>query len=390
MPYIIGNYLQLYQFLRSQQDTYQFYDRVWVQHLDKVNQCTVFSYQTIEVDECDHLSPFICEIDPEVTINLLFWKDDTATLAVIGVVSAILLLMAVILGFWCSKSRKRHEERLERRNSIRQSLRSLKSIGSTNGLSDIGYRQNVNSQKSSPTLTKEYKKMMNGSLDSMEKSQYNSSIDDTQSYDIYEAHNPSLSARWDRPHHSFDLTYQNKGFRDNSTFASRENNAYSDSNQTESYYDAGTLPMGSSVANTDSIADIKKGISPTPKFDASSYRTNDYYAHTPTLERTESVMTPDSEITENGYFYKNPPPMQTYYDYNNSVLDMNKHNRPSTESLLETNIDDDKTHAHLLPKSKSEALLETNFDVCEVGLPELNEALSLTNRSKSQPLETSM
>ncbi|KAK6621229.1 hypothetical protein RUM43_011535 [Polyplax serrata] len=393
MPYLFGNYLRLYEFLRSQQDSYRFYDRIWVRHLDKINDCTAFAYQTVAVDDCDRLSPFICEIDPEVQINLFFWKDDTTILAVLGAAGGLVILMGIILVFWCTKCRKRREERLERRNSIRQSLRSLKSVGSTNGLSDLGYRQNMSSsQRSSPTLVKDYKKMMNGSLDSMEKCQYNSSIDETQSYDIYEAHNPNMSTRWDHPgatRPSFDLTYQNRGFRDTSTFTSRENNAYSESNQGEDYYEAGTLPLAASVANTDSIVEMKKGITLSPKYDSSRYRPNNYYAHTPTFERSDTARTPDSELTDNSYFYNNPPPMQTYYDYNNSVLDVNKQ-RPSAESLLETNIDEGKTQSHVLPKAKSEALLETNFDICEVGLPPTSEALSLANRSKSQPLETSM
>lgn len=55
---------------------------------------------------------------------------------------------------------------------------------------------------------------MNGSLDSMDKSQFNSSLEeDTQSYDIYEAHNPNAAAvPPDRNKSNFiDLTYQNQG-----------------------------------------------------------------------------------------------------------------------------------------------------------------------------------
>lgn len=76
----------------------------------------------------------------------------------------------------------------------------------------------------------------NGSIDSMEKSAYSSSIDDTQSYDVYESHNPNPSSFSFSPtieyHRSpmkyenqyakpttFDLAYKNEGFRDNSTFA---------------------------------------------------------------------------------------------------------------------------------------------------------------------------
>ncbi|KAL0266608.1 UNVERIFIED_CONTAM: hypothetical protein PYX00_009105 [Menopon gallinae] len=391
MPFIVGNYLDLYHFLKSQQEHYQYYDRVWVQHIDKINQCTVFTYQTIEIDHCERLSPFICEIDPKVFINILNWKGDVITVAIVGAMGVFFLLLAMIVGFWCTKSRRRHEQRLERRNSIRQSLHSLKSIGSTNGLSDLSYRRNIGKvQKSSPTFAKDYKQMLNGSLDSVEKSQCNSSIDDNQSYDTYETHNLGMNLGWNgHGEPSYDLTFQNKGFRDNSTFVSRENNAYTGTNtpQTESYYDAGTLPLSPSIANTDSVIDMKQEIS--PDFDNSSmnYRPNDYFAHTPTSERTDNLLTPDSELTENGFYY-NPPPAQTYYEYNNSVLDVNEHRAPS-EVLLETNLDDLTTQAHL-PKSKSEALLETNFDVNQVGLPNVNEGLSLSSRSKSQPLETSM
>lgn len=55
---------------------------------------------------------------------------------------------------------------------------------------------------------------MNGSLDSMDKSQFNSSLEeDTQSYDIYEAHNPNAATVPSAGTKSnfVDLTYQNHG-----------------------------------------------------------------------------------------------------------------------------------------------------------------------------------
>lgn len=55
---------------------------------------------------------------------------------------------------------------------------------------------------------------MNGSLDSMDKSQFNSSLEeDTQSYDIYEAHNPNATVvPSDRSKNTYiDLAYQNHG-----------------------------------------------------------------------------------------------------------------------------------------------------------------------------------
>lgn len=64
MPYIIGNlnYVTLYDFLRKQQQWYLYSDKVWVQHIDRINSCTTFAYQTTEVDNCEIRNPFICEI----------------------------------------------------------------------------------------------------------------------------------------------------------------------------------------------------------------------------------------------------------------------------------------------------------------------------------------
>ena len=65
------------------------------------------------------------------------------TLAVLGVVGAALVLVALAAGFWFTKSRRRQEERFQRRNSIRQSLHSVRSLGSVHGttFSEIGYRR---------------------------------------------------------------------------------------------------------------------------------------------------------------------------------------------------------------------------------------------------------
>lgn len=62
MPYILGNYHELYQFLKRQEQWYQYSDRVWVQDLDRINQCATFAYQTIEIDNCYQRSAFLCEI----------------------------------------------------------------------------------------------------------------------------------------------------------------------------------------------------------------------------------------------------------------------------------------------------------------------------------------
>ena len=136
----------------------------------------------------------------------------------------------------------------------------------------------------------------NGSIDSMEKSTYTSSIDDNQSYDVYEAHNPNPSAfaysptieyhkspnrfenQYAKPN-GYDLGFKNEGFRDNSTFATnsnyqsraesiqdnaneetpiiQDNGGNSVSYPPSEYYTTDTLPLSTTSGKSDSTLDLK-------------------------------------------------------------------------------------------------------------------------------------
>lgn len=81
-------------------------------------------------------------IDPKVSINVLSWTNDVLTVAVFSTVLLAFLLLAVIAALWYSKSQHRHTERLQRRNSIRQSLNSLRSLSSSQtGFNEFGYKR---------------------------------------------------------------------------------------------------------------------------------------------------------------------------------------------------------------------------------------------------------
>lgn len=153
---------------------------------------------------------------------------------------------------------------------------------------------------STDTLNSNYKRMLNGgSLDSMDKSQLNSSIEDNQSYDVYEAHNlqysPSTSdfkstaqkygAAQSVDNPVFDLAYRNEGFRNHSTFAARngiaagaaaapnwpsqpniqstsvdESPTVYPNNESSYFNNTSTLPLHSSLALTDSMSELKRDI----------------------------------------------------------------------------------------------------------------------------------
>jgi hypothetical protein len=69
MPFIMGDYIELWKFLRKQQDRFDYSERVWVQQIEKVDQCTMFTYQTIEIDHCGQPNPFVCEIGRFISSN---------------------------------------------------------------------------------------------------------------------------------------------------------------------------------------------------------------------------------------------------------------------------------------------------------------------------------
>lgn len=407
MPFIMGNYLELWQFLRKQQIQYDYSDRAWVQQLDRVDQCTTFTYQSIEIDYCNQLSPFICEIDPRVNIDPLSWRKDIIAVAVLGSAGIALVLLTAAIALWISKSKRRNLERLERRNSIRQSLHSLRSVGSTSGFTELAYRRKpIATKHSTDTLNSkslDYRRMLNGgSIDSMDKSQLNSSMEDNQSYDVYEAHNlrysPSTSdfksntqkygASQSGDNPVFDLTYRNEGFRNHSTFTSRSTNVWPIESATEittdetaaidatnesSYLNTSTLPLNSSLALTDSISELKRDIETSVSYSPMDYDSKRSYDNATSTPSQTSEPVP--EYAPNF----NPPIPPHPYHYHED--------RPRSEVLLETNLD---TGEEKPLRSKSEVLLETNLDVFLVNEPTELTQLSVGTRSKSQPLETAM
>lgn len=243
----------------------------------------------------------------------------------------------------------------------------------------------------------------------MDKSQFNSSVEDNHSYDIYEAHNPNAAARnftdfsstfptkstSEALNPSFDLAYRNEGFKDTSTFSSSRDNWQPSTNVSEYNYDdntagpdyihnSSTLPLDASLAMTDFTFNVKQGSDYSSQ--AAYQRQDSSYSEPP----EPPLPFDDSFQPEGEYPLLQPQPSAQYpldYDLGRTSLletdiDSESVERPKSEVLLETNLDDE------LPvpvRSKSEVLLETNLDdyATARGPPSFN-------RSKSQPLETAM
>lgn len=150
-------------------------------------------------------------------------------------------------------------------------------------------------------------------------------------------------------------------------------------------HNVSTLPLNSSLGTSDSISELKRD-----------------------LRTTNSSIDYDNVAVHNGMngagsHYDNSPltpgsePVPEYFSSNHSAATLphphhhnNHHNyyyedRPRSEALLETNLDEDRPL-----RSKSEAILETNFDAFAPNEPTELTQLSTAGRSKSQPLETAM
>lgn len=81
-------------------------------------------------------------LDPQVVINPLKWRDDIVNIAVTGLILGCLICVAFVLLCWWTKSKQRQVQRLNRRNSIRQSLTSLRSLSlSQPAFSELSYRR---------------------------------------------------------------------------------------------------------------------------------------------------------------------------------------------------------------------------------------------------------
>uniref|UniRef100_A0A1A9WLV8 SRCR domain-containing protein n=1 Tax=Glossina brevipalpis TaxID=37001 RepID=A0A1A9WLV8_9MUSC len=252
-------------------------EKVWIQDFNYIDRCTSFAYAEISVENCNNEMGFICEIDPKVVIDPLSWRADIFAISIISAFILVVILLVLVAVCWYAKSKHRHAQRLQRRNSIRQSLRSLNSIDPQGSLR----RRNFHVSSSTGTLTKamaqDYKIMGNdGSFESIDKSVLSSEA----SFEPYENHRKpekneyyspqklsnmneyvtstktastttsspqriatigsaskasatrgrAAVAAWSehRPH-DFELSYRNEGFRDNSTYSGTRNNSVSTS-----------------------------------------------------------------------------------------------------------------------------------------------------------------
>ncbi|XP_054714634.1 protein bark beetle-like [Uloborus diversus] len=233
MPYVKTKHDELMEFVKERQYYYQHYsDRFWIQSLDiPPRECAVLVNRKVVRRSCTEYFPFLCERDPEITVSTSLWFLEPLTLAFISITGLAVLFAVLCVGFWLCKSRQRYREKLERRNSIRASIRSNRSL---TGFSELGYKRRLERAFETESAPKTPQLKMNGSLDSVEKtaSRFSCSMDESYENTVGDASsarvpNGDFSAfvggySHDAQHENrtanlmvhptFDLTYENQCF----------------------------------------------------------------------------------------------------------------------------------------------------------------------------------
>lgn len=285
--------------------------------------------------------------------------------------------------------------------------------------------------------------MSNGSIDSMDKSVLSSET----SYDIYEAHQqqfgngksayadprypesptklpaePKVYGLPDYSPQGFELSFKNEGFRDNSTYTGTRNNSVGtyinedtpiihqvdpEDNTSDYYGNSSTLPMRVKNDNLSFLSELKNKLpdyeklpkqkpvqssflptppeSPYPR--GSSTNTSQYErpVHSPAPKKpVHEYQKP--EVRRPNAFVSPPPDIRrpdSYYTAMRTAPESRPPPPPLNRPKTVYEASDDR---RAYPRSKSEAILETNFDD-ETSLP---NPLTSDSRSYSQPLETAM
>jgi hypothetical protein len=148
-------------------------------------------------------------------------------------------------------------------------------------------------------------------------------------------------------------------------------------------HNVSTLPLNSSLGTGDSISELKRDLRANSSMDYEGLASNGlgvghYEASpvTPVSEPVPEYFGAHGAHGAHGATLPHPHHHHHHYYYED---------RPRSEALLETNLDEDRPL-----RSKSEAILETNFDAFAPNEPTELTQLSTAARSKSQPLETAM
>lgn len=69
LPFIRGDTTELWLYLQRQMTHLKYPEKVWIQDLNYLEQCTSFIYRSVDIEPCNTKRGFVCEIDPRVSFK---------------------------------------------------------------------------------------------------------------------------------------------------------------------------------------------------------------------------------------------------------------------------------------------------------------------------------
>ncbi|RWS09858.1 uncharacterized protein B4U79_09122 [Dinothrombium tinctorium] len=353
MPYVRPIEYELTSFLFRVQENYDpRLHKVWVRSFSyDVEDCTVLYNHKITSHNCDDRLPFLCEKDLDVSL-VAYWYREPLGIAALTVSTITAMITLCCLICWLCKSREKYKEKLQRRNSIRASIRSNRSYVSSTSLSEANTDISGEGEEYDDSQRQE------------EHREYGEIEDRFANDPKLENANIDLMVR-----PTFDLTYENEGFKETSS-VSRQSNV--DSAEVRDW----------SPLNTISTVDTKAhSASPYAEYRPPPTRAYDYgrkpflpheypkYAETPPFSSFTSEPT------------RQQPEMFTFRSQSSLVgaaSDLTGP-APSERKYLETSLDGD-------------SFVDTNYDYYDFQsgrLSPTSTTTASTNKSRP-PLETAM
>lgn len=288
-----------------------------------------------------------------------------------------------------------------------------KSVISSNP--SLGGYDNQNMQQRYVTQKSKYSPTNSDSTATKKGSSYDQKVTNAPSYDPYGQ--------------NFELSYRNEGFRDNSTFNTR-NNSYGtninddtpivhhtdmDDSVSDYYGKSSTLPM--QPRNNDNLSFLSELKHQLPEYEQLNSGHSSFLAssaHDQSPNSFQSFSQDKKGISASAHSPKNTEPKSDakkpndYAQPNIRMIDHDTRGRPDSYYTAMKNARDSKNIAQISasnrrPKavyqssvydkpiinlrSKSEALLEANFDETAATL---DQKMKSDNKSYSQPMETAM
>jgi hypothetical protein len=149
MPFVSVNQRELSDLLLDLDSRYDpLFHPIWVQSFQySPDECTALVNRRVTSRSCEQRLSFVCEKDPPGSVTIALYQDwhrHQLVLWLLALCAASATFAMLCVACWFCKSRQRHKQKLQRRNSLRASIRSNRSYSLSDGsLNEYAYKKHI-------------------------------------------------------------------------------------------------------------------------------------------------------------------------------------------------------------------------------------------------------